>query len=187
MLDYVEVTMRSTGTTQANYFKIKAPRNSGLQITGNPGACEWPTPASDESEWVLMTAKVYLVRCGLGSESSNIELWAKVGAPGTPYLLKSIAVKQSWHRASHNVTYYTRNPLFKNPSETPEDFTVAIATAEEVWDDASSNLTITPSETKAGSDIVIEGYRDPIPNDRDEDDISGNDGTCLSSNSMHSC
>lgn len=179
MLDYVETTMSSTGTTTADYFKIKAPKASGLQITGNPGSCVWPMPDSDESDWIRMSAKVYLVRCGLGAVSSSIEIWAKAGLTGTPYLLKSVAVGQSWHRANHRVTYYIQNPLFKNPGETPEDFTTAIPLAEEVWDNVSSNLTIAPSATRAGADVVIVGYRDPIPSDRDGDDIKGDDGTCL--------
>lgn len=182
VLDYTYAVMQTSGTSSATYFKIKASRSTGLQVNNrDDGKCAWPLPSTTESTgWVRATAKISLMRCNIGLGTSGVEIWAKNGRSGAPYLLTTTpAVKESWHRAGNRVDYYIRDPFFGDQIRPSSIFADAIHNTALVWNGVSANLTVEKKTSGSNASTIIGGYHDPIPMDRnDADGISGNDGKC---------
>lgn len=181
VLDYVNAIMQPSGTSSATYFKIKASQSTGLQVNNaDNGQCIWPLPLTTETGWVRATAKTPMMRCNIGSGTSGVEIWARIGQTGAPYLLTTTPViKQSWHRADHRVDYYVSNPLFPDPIEPTQIFIDGIENTASAWNKVSSKLTVKEKTSRSNADVIIKGYYDPITADRDDTDgISGDDGKC---------
>ncbi len=167
-------------------YKLVVPADTGLQINRitaqNSKRCNWQSPPSTETSWVDLGTSFYLVRCKLGTGTTNIVVKKRPrsdpNSAGSP--VRTLGpILQSWHRADHQVAYKITSPLLgdKPPGAYPNytqpsqrDSETAINNAAVIWNGIDPNHPLRPGQTvpltfdlvSASPDVTIRGYWNPV-------------------------
>ena len=140
VLDYryvlIDWLLPSNQRTTGHQFRFGILRtggaDAGFQIypatATNARKCNWSSPPSDYTSWSNLGTAFYVVRCKLGTGNGHIEL-QRIPDSGSSRPITSILtigpVKQSWHRADHQVGYLVDSPFMDGakPGHLPAAYT----------------------------------------------------------------
>ena len=153
----INVGVTGAAAAESYKFAIEAPAGTGLQAKSSAGEmCTWGSTATTMTPWEASSQNFYLVRCGIGDNSSSLRI--RIGAvddTDTHDLKTDVVttvIPQSWHQ-SDNAVKYAMGTLPQTPTPTPTpdipplvpiptpvptpDFAVAAQTAVRKWDDGT--------------------------------------------------
>ena len=183
VLDYryvlIDWLLPSNQRTTGHQFRFGILRtggaDAGFQIypatATNARKCNWSSPPSDYTSWSNLGTAFYVVRCKLGTGNGHIEL-QRIPDSGSSRPITSILtigpVKQSWHRADHQVGYLVDSPFMDGakPGHLPAAYTVNEATSTTAMSDAASawnagQTYVTFEVVTTTPDTTIRGYWNP--------------------------
>ena len=168
----INVGVTGAAAAESYKFAIEAPAGTGLQAKSSAGEmCTWGSTATTMTPWEASSQNFYLVRCGIGDNSSSLRI--KIGAvDGTDtHDLKTdvvtTVIPQSWHQ-SDNAVKYAMGTLPQTPTPTPTpdippivpiptpvpipDFAEEAQTAVAKWDDETDDVTFCREGTAGCTD-----------------------------------
>ena len=136
-----------SGVDLAHYdYRVRASSGTGVQASSGQITCRKPWGAVN-SGWFNATTTptdnysgVFLLRCGFGGGTTNLEIWLRHRAAGQVFSSASYSgvMRQPWHDEDHSITY--RIACMPAPT-TDLDFVVGIREAAQAWTSANAGIS----------------------------------------------
>ncbi len=136
-----------SGVDLAHYdYRVRASSGTGVQASSGQITCRKPWGAVN-SGWFNATTTptdnysgVFLLRCGFGGGTTNLEIWLRHRAAGQVFSSASYSgvMRQPWHDEDHSITY--RIACMPAPT-TDLDFVVGIREAAQAWTGANARIS----------------------------------------------
>ena len=123
---------------------VRAPSGTGVQAVVS-STCTWPW-ATMTSAWFSAETPgadysgVFLLRCGFGDGTTNLEIWLRHRSSGQVFTSASYSgvMRQPWHDEDRNITYQ----IGCMPAATTTlDFVAGIREAARTWTNANARIS----------------------------------------------
>ena len=137
------------GVDLAHYdYQVRASSGTGVQA-GRRSDCLRPSWAPTNSDWFNATTTptdnysgVFLLRCGFGDGTTNLEIWLRHRAAGQVFSSASYSgvMRQPWHDQDRYITYQ----IGCMPASTVDlNYVDGIVAGADAWNDADVRITLT--------------------------------------------
>ncbi len=149
VLDYLTLKLEGapSGVDLAHYdYRVKASSGTGVQASSGQITCRKPW-ASEDSDWFNATTTptdnysgVFLLRCGFGDGTTNLEIWLRHRAAGQEFSSASYSgvMRQPWHDQDSYITYQ----IGCMPASTVDlNYVDGIVAGADAWNDAAASIT----------------------------------------------